>query len=76
MTAVTPTDRPKSARNRCVIKVLVVFVRCSLVFEFSVGIGGFVKGLGQISLFFSLELCPRSFNHDNNGPFDETCMDV
>ena len=26
---------------------------CSLVFEFSVGIGGFVIGLGQIS-FFSL----------------------
>ena len=25
-----------------------------LVFEFSVGIGGFVIGLGQISFFFSL----------------------
>ena len=27
---------------------------CPLVFEFSVGIGGFVIGLGQISFFFSL----------------------
>ena len=26
----------------------------SLVFEFSVGIGGFVIGLGQISFFFTL----------------------
>ena len=25
---------------------------CPLVFEFSVGIGGFVIGLGQISFFF------------------------
>ena len=29
---------------------------CPLVFEFSVGIGGFVIGLGQISFFFSLKL--------------------
>ena len=27
---------------------------CPLVVEFSVGIGGFVIGLGQISFFFSL----------------------
>ena len=27
---------------------------CPLVFEFSVGIGGFVIGLGQISFFFSV----------------------
>ena len=27
---------------------------CPLVFEFSVGIGGFVIGLGQIFFFFSL----------------------
>ena len=27
---------------------------CPLVFEFSVGIGGFVIGLGQISFFFAL----------------------
>ena len=30
---------------------------CPLVFEFSVGIGGFVIGLGQISFFFSLSIC-------------------
>ena len=29
---------------------------CPLVFEFSVGIGVFVIGLGQISFFFSLYL--------------------
>ena len=29
---------------------------CPLVFEFSVGIGGFVIGLGQISFFFSINL--------------------
>ena len=36
------------------IKFLVAFMCCHLVFEFSVGIGGFVTGLGQISFFFSL----------------------
>ena len=54
---VTPTNRPKSVRNRCVIEVFGgVCVCCPLVFEFSVGIGGFVIGLGQISFFFSLQL--------------------
>ena len=32
----------------------MAFVCCPLVFEFSVGIGGFVIGLGQISFFFSV----------------------
>ena len=37
---VTPTDRPKSVRNRCVIEVFGgVCVCCPLVFEFSDGIG-------------------------------------
>ena len=31
---------------------------CPLVFEFSVGIGVFVIGLGQISFFFSLSTEP------------------
>ena len=54
---VTPTDRPKSVRNRCVIEVFGgVCVCCPLVFEFSVGIRGFVIGLGQISFFFSLDV--------------------
>ena len=34
---------------------------CPLVFEFSVGIGGFVIGLGQISFFFSLVLIWNEF---------------
>ena len=34
-------------------KFLVAFECCPLVFEFSVGIGGFVIGLGQIFFFFS-----------------------
>ena len=29
---------------------------CPLVFEFSVDIGGFVIGLGQISFFFSIDI--------------------
>ena len=51
---VTPTDRPKSVRNRCVIEVFGgVCVCCPLVFEFSVGVGSFVIGLSQISSFSS-----------------------
>ena len=45
---VTPTDRSKSVRNRCVIDDF------GGVCVFYVGIGGFVIGLGQISFFFSL----------------------
>ena len=37
-------------------KFLVAFMCCPLVFEFSVGIGGFVIGLGQISFLFSFEI--------------------
>ena len=51
---VTPTDRPKSVRNRCVIEVLVggfVLSRCFL--DFSVGVWGFVIEMSQISSFFS-----------------------
>ena len=51
MAVVTPTDRPKSARNRCVFGGVVVFSRCFL--DFSVGVDAFVMGLIQISSFFS-----------------------
>ena len=51
-TPVTPTDRPKSVRNRCVIDVLVAILCCQLVVEFSV-MGVSVKGLSQISFFVS-----------------------
>ena len=48
MAVVTPTDRPTSVCNRCVIGVLC----CRLVVEFPVGIRAFVIGLSQISFFF------------------------
>ena len=44
---------------------------CPLVFEFSVGIGVFVIGLGQISFFFSLkgkiEKVPRDVRSEFSG---------
>ena len=40
MTAVTPTDRPKSVRNSCVIKVLVAFY-VTLLFGLFCGCRGF-----------------------------------
>ena len=53
MYIVTPTDRPKSVRNRCVIEVFgVVFVFSSCFLDCSVGVGAFVVGLSQISSFF------------------------
>ena len=54
MTAVTPTDRPKSVRNSCVIKVFGgVFMLSRCFLDCSVGVWGFVTGLSQISSFFS-----------------------
>ena len=54
---VTPTDRPKSVRNRCEIEVFVplfVFSRC--FWDFSVGVGAFVIGPSQISSFFAYKI--------------------
>ena len=54
MALVTPTDRPKSVRNRCLIELfcdVVCVVTCPL--DISVGVGAFVIGLGQISSFLS-----------------------
>ena len=49
---VAPTDRPKSVRNRCVIKLFVeLFVLSLCPFDISVGVGAFVIGLSQISSF-------------------------
>ena len=60
VTAVTPTHRPKSIRNRCVIEVfgdVFMLSRCILFFFFffffAVGVGAFVLGLSQISSFLS-----------------------
>ena len=51
---VTPTDRPKSVRNRCIIELFVaLFVLSLYPFDNSVGIGAFVIGLSQISSFFT-----------------------
>ena len=51
---VTPTDRPKSVRNCCLIEFFVaLFVLSLCPFDFSVGVGAFVIGLGQISSFLS-----------------------
>ena len=51
---VTPTDRPKSVRNRCVIEVFGgVFVLSRCFLDSSVGVGAFVIGLSQITSFFS-----------------------
>ena len=59
LTAATPTDRPKSVRNRCVIKVFggVFYVVMMLLGFFSVGVGAFVIGLSHISSIFSLKTC-------------------
>ena len=52
MAVVTPTDRPKSVRNCCVIVVFGGVLCCQLVVEFPVGMDAFVIGLSQISFFF------------------------
>ena len=56
--AVTPTDQPKSFRNRCVIEVFGgVFCVVKLLFlDLSVGVGAFVIVLSQISSFFSFPI--------------------
>ena len=51
---VTPTDRPKSVRNHCLIELFVaLFVLSLCPFDISVGVGAFVIELSQISSFFS-----------------------
>ena len=53
VSVVTPTDRPKSVRNHCVIKFFVAFFVLSLCnFDISVGVWAFVIGMSQISSFF------------------------
>ena len=53
---VTPTDRPKSVRNCCVIELFgnVSHLLLSFFpFDISAGVGAFVIGLNQISFFIS-----------------------
>ena len=48
---VTPTDRPKSVGNRCLIELIVaLFVFSLCPFDISVGVGAFVIGLSEIFL--------------------------
>ena len=57
MAIVTPNDRPKSVRNRCVIEVFGgVFVLSSCSLDFSVPVVAFVIGMSQISSFISPHL--------------------
>ena len=63
---VTPTDRPKSVRNRCLIELFVaLFVLSLCPFDISVGVGAFVIGLSQISSFFSGYGCIKRDKTDN-----------
>ena len=48
---VTPTDRPKSVRNRCVIELFSGVVLSLYPFDISVGVGASVRRLSQISSF-------------------------
>ena len=59
MAIVTPTDRPKSVRNCCVIEFFGdVFMLSRCLVDFSVVVGAFVIGLSQ-SLFLFLALLSR-----------------
>ena len=65
MTVVTPTDRPKSVRNSCVIKVFGgVFMLSCCFLDCSVGVVVFVTGLSQISFFFSLNYFEQCASYD------------
>ena len=60
---VTPTDRPKSVHNLCVIELFVALFMLSLCpFDISVGVGVIVIGLSQISSFFSSNTATFTFN--------------
>ena len=53
----TPTDRPKSVRNCCLIELFVaLFVLSLCPFDISVGVGTFVIGLSQISSFLLIHV--------------------
>ena len=57
------TDRPKSVRNSCVIKVFGgVFMLSRCFLDCSVGVGVFVTGLSQISSFFYFYLIVQGFH--------------
>ena len=64
MAIVTQTDRPKSVRNRYVIKVFGgVFVLSRCFLDLSVGEGAFAIGLSQIFSFFTYKNCLTPRQH-------------
>ena len=77
MTAVTLTDRPKSVRNRFVIKVFGgVFMLSRCFLDFSVGVGVFVEGLSQISSFSSCTLFSNFHSTVEGGHFVISVLQV
>ena len=77
---VSPTDRPKSVRNRCVIELFcgVVCVVTLPSWLISVGVGAFVIGFGHISSFLSLlpfhnRCCPLVIPHRYAEPLWKIC---
>ena len=70
---VTPTDRPKSVRNRSVIEFFVaLFVLSFCPLDISVGVGAFVIGLSQMPSFFSYH--KHSLLHLNQDNSIITCI--
>ena len=55
MAVVTPIDRPKSVRNRCVIEVFVAFLCCDFAFWTFLLVYGLLSENGVRSLPFSLQ---------------------
>ena len=82
---VTPTDRPKSVHNRCVIELFLWLCLCchfallTLIY-ISVGVLAFVIGLSQISSFFSYRGCYSAVGYKGDVQtlsLNQTnCMDV
>ena len=65
MAVVTPIDRPKSVRNRCVIDFMALFVLSLCTFDISVGVGAFVIGLSQIFLFVFTSILSNTYHASN-----------
>ena len=72
---VTPTDRPKSVHNRCVIEVFgCVFVLSLCFLDLSLGVRAFVMGLSQIPSFSLLPSCIHHFKWDSINNIDHMCI--
>ena len=67
---VTPTDRPKSVRNRCLIELFVaLFVLSLCPFDISVGVGAFVIGLSQTGTLKNPTKCLWRWEPDRRSYF-------